>query len=255
MDRLRFSDAPWFSHDGELIKVTIGGAGGIGSWLALFLTRAGFHTTVWDYDNIEMHNTGGQFYTNSQVGRYKTEAIKENIGNFSDRNLIQGITASIEDMDIDSYDGDNTCFFFSAFDNMSARKVFFENWIEVCASIQEDNPNTPVKAIFIDGRLEMEQLQVFCVPFEPRYIDRYREHLFDDSQVSDLACSMKQTSHTAAMIATFMTGFFTNYISNLNFGVYIRETPFLFEYVVAGSIVRQQILEDGSDFIPHSTPL
>ncbi len=36
----RFKDAPWYAK--EDVNVLIGGAGGIGSWLTLFLSRANF---------------------------------------------------------------------------------------------------------------------------------------------------------------------------------------------------------------------
>ena len=65
----RFKEAPWFLSVPEEEKavihystINIGGAGGIGSWTALFLSRAGFYTYVQDFDTIETHNIGGQFF-------------------------------------------------------------------------------------------------------------------------------------------------------------------------------------------------
>ena len=56
---------------------------------------------------------------------------------------------------------------------------------------------------FIDGRLTAEQLQIYCVKYQD--IERYRtEALFSDSDVPDAPCTMKQTSHVAAMIASYM---------------------------------------------------
>ena len=61
-------------------------------------------------------------------------------------------------------------------------------------------------------RLTMEQLQIFCVT--PDKIEEYEKHLFDDSEVEDAPCTMKQTSHSAAMIASHMVGLFSNHMTN-----------------------------------------
>jgi hypothetical protein len=113
----------------------------------------------------------------------------------------------------------------SAFDNMQARKDMFNSWFEYNKNAKN------MDAIFIDGRLELESFQIFCVT--PKTTKLYREHyLFDDSEVIDAACTMKQTTHTAAMIASFMTGFMTNHIFNLNENNNSRRIPFKTEYML-----------------------
>lgn len=84
--------------------------------------------------------------------------------------------------------------------------------------------------IFIDGRLRAEQMQIFCVT--PDNIEEYEKHLFDDSEVEDAPCTLKQTSHSAAMIASHMTAFFTNHLTNNNSGDIDRTVPFLWEYFI-----------------------
>ena len=84
--------------------------------------------------------------------------------------------------------------------------------------------------IFIDGRLRAEQMQIFCVT--PDKIEEYEKHLFDDSEVEDAPCTLKQTSHSAAMIASHMTAFFTNHLTNNNSGDIDRTVPFLWEYFI-----------------------
>ena len=88
--------------------------------------------------------------------------------------------------------------------------------------------------IFIDGRLLMEQMQIFCVRGDkPNDIKRYEEEfLFDDSEVDDDLCTAKQTTHSAAMIAGFMTGFLTNHSTNVSLKKEAREVPFMTEYFI-----------------------
>jgi molybdopterin/thiamine biosynthesis adenylyltransferase len=212
--RNRFKDAPWFpTHD---IYCVVGGAGGIGSWLTFLLSRVGYKAIVFDFDIVEAHNIGGQLYGKSHIGKHKVVALKEIIEDFCDIDLEIHNEAYTPGSMTGSY-------VFSAFDNMKARRDMFERWLLLNSS----NPN----AIFIDGRLTMEQLQVFCVT--PDQAEMYREdHLFDDSEVADAPCTLKQTSHSAAMIASEMTAFFTNHITNVKEENKVRSTPFFQEYFI-----------------------
>lgn len=118
---------------------------------------------------------------------------------------------------------------FSAFDNMEARKTMFQSWVEHISVLEEDDHDLE-EAIFIDGRLTAEQLQIFCVT--PKDIEEYKKHLFDDSEVEDAPCTFKQTSHSAAMIASHMIAFFTNHITNVREGENVRSLPFFWEYFI-----------------------
>ena len=208
----RFKDAPWFPQPDE--TVFIGGAGGIGSWLSFFLVRAGFQPYLYDFDTIEPHNLGGQLFRQTDVGTLKTQAMFNIINEFC------GISINAIDLAVDETSPIHH-FCFSAFDNMAARKVLFENW-------QKSIENCPVTPIFIDGRLEMEQIQIFCVT--PDKIEEYKKHLFNDSAIPDAPCTMRQTSHTAAHIAALMTEFFTNHITNIYQREVMRHVPFFYEF-------------------------
>lgn len=213
----RFKDAPWFPKNNEICLV--GGAGGIGSWLTFFLTKIGFKVNVYDFDRVEDHNLGGQLFQQEDIGSLKVVAISRIIQNFcGDR--VSTFSERITSTTPHHY------YSFSAFDNMEARRTLFMNWKQSWGSCPDG-----VTAIFIDGRLEIEQLQIFCVT--PENADRYeREHLFHDSAVEEAPCTMKQTSHTAAMIGSLMSAFFTNHITNVYLGETFREVPFYYEFVV-----------------------
>lgn len=212
----RFKDAPWFDPERETSAI-VGGAGGIGSWLTFLLSRAGVTPIVFDFDIIEAHNIGGQLFRSEDIGEYKVTALNNIIRQFCG----DSISYFVERITPDS---PHTPFMFSAFDNMQARKDLFAAWKK---SIDTALPGTP---IFIDGRLTMEQLQIFCVT--PDRIEQYEEHLFDDSEVEDAPCTMRQTSHSACMIASLMTGFFTNHLTNIYEMEIVRDVPFFHEYFI-----------------------
>lgn len=219
----RFKDAPWFPKDNELVM--IGGAGGIGSWLTNWLTRAGYAPIVYDYDTIEEHNLGGQMFRKTDIGKFKVHALANIIKEFCDVD----ITTFTNAIDLNS---PTHYFMFSAFDNMRARRDLFEVW-------KRSIPNCPVTPIFIDGRLEMEQMQIFCVT--PDKIEEYEAQLFDDSEVEDAPCTLKQTSHAAGIISGLMTSFFTNHMTNIYERELLRDVPFYFEFFIPISLVNTEI--------------
>lgn len=212
-ENLRFQGLDWYSQDNAPV-VVVGGAGGIGSWLSFFLARANFNVTLSDFDTVEEHNIGGQFFKRSQIGKYKAEAVGRNVSEFSTNTINAQIVKITEETATHE-------FMFSAFDNMDARRAMFKVW--------KRSWNSMNRPIFIDGRLNAEQFQIFCVT--PENADEYeRIHLFNDSEVEDAPCSAQQTTHTAAMIAGHMVGFFTNHITNINLREEVREIPFMYEY-------------------------
>lgn len=210
----RFKDAEWFDTDKKI--VLIGGAGGIGSWLSLLLTRAGFMPYVYDFDTVEEHNLGGQLFSTNYIGEPKVNALNGIILDLT------GERIEIFNQKVDLETPSNN-FVFSGFDNMQARKDLFENWVE-------SNINNENRALFMDGRLTMEQMQIFCVRNNQEDIENYRKNLFDDSEVPDAPCTARQTSHAAAMIASHMVSFFVNHLTNIKFNTQKRSVPFFWEY-------------------------
>ena len=78
----RFKGAGWFSEI-EKHKILIVGAGGIGSWTALALSRCGFQETIlMDNDSVDNTNLSGQFFYINQINQYKVEAVSANVNLF-----------------------------------------------------------------------------------------------------------------------------------------------------------------------------
>lgn len=254
---LRFQGADWFGDLSQFPPIIIGGCGGIGSWTSFFLTRAGFEVVCFDDDIIEEHNLGGQLYSANTIGDAKVDAMSGIIGEYSRSGSFIGRKERIENtLEIKTR---VSPFCISAFDNMKARRDLFDLWKEEAnkyyeemrmrikeeqellatlisdslikkqQKVLEDLYQSPVP-FFIDGRLEVEQMQVFFVTLNE--VDEYEKHLFDDANVPELSCSLKQTSHSSAMIGSTITALFTNHIVNCKYNMVkgIRSTPFYTEY-------------------------
>lgn len=222
--RDRLKDAPWYNKINNTILV--GGVGGIGSWVSFLLARAGFQIYVFDPDIIEQHNIGGQLYQLGQVGKRKVDALQDIIRSFSDIYILKDASSVTRDSISAS-----RCI--SAFDNMQARKDMFEKWKET----------TPINGIFIDGRLEAEYMKIFCIEASnSTSIDRYinEELSVTDAEIPDAPCTMKQTSHSAAMIASHMVGFFTNHVTNVVEKDNSREVPYSWEYFIPINLLNNE---------------
>jgi molybdopterin/thiamine biosynthesis adenylyltransferase len=222
----RFKDALWYPKEESF--TIVGGVGGIGSWLTLLLARAGFTPIIYDFDTFEEHNMSGQLVPKSCIGKTKVEVIAEVVKDFADTAIVtNNAKYTREDM--------SHHYVFSGFDNMKARKDMFESWCEYVKEI-EDSDEVP---IFIDGRLLMEQMQIFCVT--PDRIEEYKKYLFTDEEIPEAPCTLKQTSHSATMIASHMVGFFTNHITNNVEKDTVRSVPFLWEYFIPLNHVNEVI--------------
>ena len=81
--RLRFIDAEW-AQDITFQDVILGGIGGIGSWLALLLSRVNVRSLlIFEDDIVNFHNIGGQLYGIDDVGKSKYDSLIKTILNFS----------------------------------------------------------------------------------------------------------------------------------------------------------------------------
>jgi molybdopterin/thiamine biosynthesis adenylyltransferase len=165
---------------------------------------------LYDFDSVEEVNMAGQLFRTQDIGKLKVNAIKDIVHAFSG---YEKVTTMPERYDAESL---KSPVMFSCFDNMEARKVMFENWL----SEAEKYPDS----IFIDGRLNAEQFQVYYVTLANAV--QYRDkHLFADSEVEDANCSYKQTTHFAAAIAAKMVQGFTSFLDDT------YELPFRYEEI------------------------
>jgi hypothetical protein len=215
----RFKDAPWY---GAKLDVTVGGAGGIGSWLTFFLSRTGHNIFLYDHDTVEAVNVGGQMYGLKHVGETKVDAMKEVVS------LLCG-EMSINDMG--KFGDDNKMVSnvtIMGFDNMVARRQMAEAWFEMQKN--KKNRQAGEVNILIDGRMETETGMIFAIR-TPNDFKRYMEtEMFDDAEVADRPCSFKATSHNGAFLAANIVAILNNHITNKKYGKVVRDVRFKLEY-------------------------
>ena len=62
-------------------RVAVCGLGGLGSNVAIALARAGVgHLHLIDFDRVDLSNLNRQQYTAGQLGQYKTDALRDTLG-------------------------------------------------------------------------------------------------------------------------------------------------------------------------------
>lgn len=214
----RFKAAPWF-QEGIKPPVLVGGAGGIGSWLTVLLNRAGFETYVFDFDVLEEINMAGQLFMHDSIGKPKVTALDE----ITYRLCREHIVGNNEKVTEETMTNEIV---FAAFDNIKARRDMFVTWAQ--------NYRGRPDAIFIDGRLTAEQLTIFSIKGDDEFgiLEYQSDELPDDSTIPELDCTLKQTSHGAAMIAAHMVEMFTNWYSGVLGKDDSRNVPYFWEYII-----------------------
>lgn len=226
--RIRFQDANWYDPE---YSITVGGAGSIGSWLLLFLSRIGYTIYLYEMDTVEANNIGGQLYGKSNIGSTKQDAIRRRMEDLAMHDSIESLG---------KYEAGSlvTPICFSCFDNMEARTLMFEKW----KSVISEEENSEELKLLVDGRLTAESFQMYIIT--PDRIDAFEETLFSDDEVEDLPCSYKSTSHVASMLASQMTTALTNAITNEKIGD-VRDLPFATRYEASLFLYEQKLnLED-----------
>lgn len=104
-------------------SVAVCGLGGLGSNIAVALARAGIGTLLLiDFDLVDISNLHRQQYKASQTGRYKTEALAENLSEIAPYTKVKTLTAKITEENFAEVlkDADIVC---EAFDDAEAKAM------------------------------------------------------------------------------------------------------------------------------------
>lgn len=215
--KVRFSDAQWFDRAKDTTILLLG-SGGIGSWVGFALARIGFPIMVHDFDLVEDHNLGGQLFTTQQVNKQKTVALEEVCKLFS------GNEVKIYRDGKYTEDSGSNEIVIAAFDNMAARKLAFDKWVELLNEADEKDKDN---FLFLDGRLLAEDYRVYAVTKDR--VEAYRKTLFTDDVVDNIQCTLKSTTHCSMAIASEIVSLLTNHVANIqtmqDYGAHLRELP------------------------------
>ena len=222
-DSSRFSGAAWYNAIQEKI-ITLAGVGGIGSYVGFLLARMHPKSMfIYDDDVVESANMSGQLYSRDDIGMAKVDALVNMVGRYANYESVFAVrgrfTTESEPSDI----------MICGFDNMEARRLFFEKWL---THVESKPMEEQAHCIFIDGRLAAEELQVFCITGNNRWaINEYRNrYLFSDAEADETVCSYKQTTYMANLIGSLMTNLFVNFVANEVAGWEDRDLPFFTSY-------------------------
>lgn len=219
----RFSSAIWY----EAIQkktIILAGVGGIGSYVGFLLARMRPTALfIYDPDIVETVNMSGQLYSREDVGSYKVSALSTMISKYCDYNSVFAIPERFDESN------DASDIMICGFDNMVARKIFFNKWLDHVRSKSEAER---ANCLYIDGRLAAEEFQVLCIKGDDEFnINRYKkEFLFSDVEADATVCSYKQTTFMANMIASVMVNLFVNFVANQCEPLIDRDLPFYTTY-------------------------
>lgn len=178
---------------------------------------------LYDPDIVEIANMSGQLYSMSDIGEYKVDALAKMIKNYADYHNAYAVPERYTE------ENSSTDIMICGFDNMAARKLYFNKWKSHILDTPEEYRKD---CLFIDGRLAAEEFQVLCLKGDDTYnINRYeKEYLFSDTEAEETVCSYKQTTFMANMIASVMVNLFVNFIANQCEPLIERDVPFYTNY-------------------------
>ena len=164
------------------LKVCVVWAWGIGSNAVYCLAKQGIeHIKVIDFDNVEIENTGSQFYTEKHIGMYKVEALQQQILEQTGVK-IDIVKSKYKSSNIKGYD-----IIVLALDNLETRKAIVED----CENWQ----------VILDTRMVKRISQ--CFSFYGFQKQRWFEECYteDENTVQEVACTEKAIAHNALMMA------------------------------------------------------
>lgn len=203
----RFKDLPWFDPIAKS-KIMVFGQGGIGSWVTLFLARAGADLVIVDMDIVDEGNLAGQLYGSAEVGMKKVAAMFDVVTRLCGENNVTPMNVEVKDDEKAQWYGllARMDVVVVSFDNIPMRKLVYEKW----------RKNGKAESLFVDGRMSSENGNIFTISkTDPESaFEFYEGTFFEAGDVEPLPCSAKATSHCGAFIATIITASITNWFTN-----------------------------------------
>jgi sulfur carrier protein ThiS adenylyltransferase len=168
----------------ERDEVSVVGVGAVGRNVAIQLAAMGVpNLHLLDFDQVEESNVASQGYSESDIGKYKVEAVASSC---------LAINSSINlRLENDRYRKKSSLgkIVFSCVDSMSARKLIFEG-------------TNYKRRLLVDGRMLGEVFRVLSA-WDESSNQYYSTTLFSDSEATQGRCTARSTIYCASILAGF----------------------------------------------------
>lgn len=178
------------------LQVTLIGAGSIGSTTALWLSKMGVqHLRIFDADTVEQHNWSNQLFRQSDIGKFKVEALAEVLQDLADVEVESHIERYVNQP--------LTEVVISGVDSMESRKAI---WKSV-------RLNPDVK-LYLDARMGLETLVVYAVHPQVRE-DRqaYVRSLHSDESATQEPCTARTICYTPLMASSILCSMVKRFVN------------------------------------------
>lgn len=170
--------------------ITVVGVGGIGSPVALALTKMGCRRlTLYDPDVVELHNLPNQMYRSADVGRPKVEALADLLREFAPVE-IQPVPEAVNGQRLNGV-------VISGVDSMAAREGIWRGSVRYRASV----------SLYIDARMGAQVCRLLTVrPADPDDVRRYEATLYSDEEATEDPCTAQAIIYTTLGSAALVAG-------------------------------------------------
>lgn len=171
-------------------KITVIGAGAIGSFVVLGLAKIGATViTVYDFDVVKEHNLSNQWYTPADIGHFKVQALARLVAQMTGAH-IEGVPEAFG-----SQGGSEVTI--CAVDSM-------DNRIQIWRDLH------PRPQLYVDARMGAEVGKLFCVgPFGSWYEDQ----LHPSAEAFRAPCTARATMYCASGLAAMVCAQIANWVS------------------------------------------
>lgn len=186
------------------------GAGTAGSWLVMGLAKMGIENiTVYDFDEVGMHNLPNQCFTLRDIGKNKAISI---------RNLIHLFTGFKIKARKDKLEGGEPLqgVVFVLTDTMKSRKDIYYKSIK-------NNPNVD---LIIETRCDLRGYRIYILdPKNEVHIREYEKTLYSDEEAEVSACGVSQSLVATSMglIAKSIWAMISYYNGELDYNELIED--------------------------------
>jgi molybdopterin/thiamine biosynthesis adenylyltransferase len=180
--------ADLISPEALAAPVTVIGAGGIGSPVALALAKMGCQNlTLYDPDVVEPHNLPNQFYRPRDVGRPKVAALADVIAEFTGAE-VRAVQESVAGQPLSGV-------VISGVDSMASRERIWRESIRY----------RPGVSVYIDARMGAQVCRVLTVrPVDPDDVRWYESTLFADDGANEEPCTARAIIYTTLGLASLV---------------------------------------------------